>query len=132
MTNVKSLLTEEICDQMKEVHAIAVGTDESKTAINGLGVLIDKHNDIVKAEIEREKLEIEREKVTVEMFKNEVERKDKIVKNVIAVGSVVAGITLPVIGFVGAWYADETGKTPFVGPTGRKALDKMLNFVIKK
>ena len=44
--SVKSLLTDEICGQVNEISKLAVGTEESKTAINGAGILMDKLNDV--------------------------------------------------------------------------------------
>lgn len=76
-----NLLTKEIESEFEKLEDIEVGTDEYKTTVDGITKLVDRA-------IDYEKLKNEQSREAVQM---DEERKDRIVKNGIA----VAGIAIP-------------------------------------
>lgn len=79
--NVRSLLTKEIESEFEALEDIEVGTDEYRTTVDGITKLVDRA-------IELEKFD--REQYSKAIAADD-ERKDRIVKNGIA----VAGIAIP-------------------------------------
>ena len=111
--SVKTLVTQEICDEITELGKMELGTETSKAAINGVGVLMDKAIDLEKLEIERQKIELEAAKVDIERDKVELDKKDRKIKNRITIGTAAAG-------------AGITTKP------GNKFVDRALNYFFKK
>ena len=60
--SVKTLVTQEICDEITELSKMELGTETSKTAINGVGVLMDKAIDLEKLELRDRKSNLRRQK----------------------------------------------------------------------
>lgn len=121
--SIKNQLSEEIMDQLTEVHKIDVGTDESRTAINGLSILIDKFNDM-------ERLEIEKEKIENENFKTLNEIEDRKMKNKITIctAGVGAGITI-IMGLL-AYVYEERGT--ITSKAGKRFIDRGFDYFFKK
>lgn len=128
--SVKNLLTEELREQVNGVHKLEIGTEASKVAINGVGVLVDKINDIEKLELERDKMEIENEKLIIEDQKLELEKRDKKHKNLITIGTAGVGATITVVFGVLAYVYEERGTIS--SKPGRSFTDKALNYFFKK
>ena len=114
--SVKSLLTDEICGQVNEISKLVVGTEESKTAINGAGILMDKLNDVQRLEIEREKAENE--------------RKDRKIKNGITIGTAVTGAFITIGASLLAYIYEERGT--ITSMPGRKSVDRAFNYFFKR
>lgn len=91
---IKNLLEVEIREEFEKLSDMELGSEEHKTAVDGLTKLMDKHIEMERSAIERnDKLvtqEIEHEN-TVKQMKEE--RTDRIVKNILT----GAGIVLPLV-----------------------------------
>ena len=128
--SVKNLLTDEICGQVNEISKLVVGTEESKTAINGAGILMDKLNDVQRLELEQRKLDMERERLEIEREKVENERKDKKIKNSITIGTAATGAIITVGMGLLAYVYEERGTIS--SKPGRSAIDRALNYFFKR
>lgn len=128
--SIKNLLSEEICDQVTEIHKLEVGSEQSKTAINGISALVDKVNDMEKLEIEKQKLEMENEKLEVEKQRVENEKRDRSVKNKIAIGTAATGAGITVGMGLLAYVYEERGTIS--SKPGRSFVDKALNYFFRK
>ena len=127
---VKTLVTQEICDQITELGKMEVGTETSKTAINGVGVLMDKAIDLEKLEIDRQKIELESAKVEIERDKVELDRKDKKIKNQLAIGTAIVGAGITVGMGLLAFVYEERGT--ITTKAGNKFVDRAFNYFFKK
>lgn len=128
--SVKSLLTEEICSQVDEISKLAVGTEESKVAINGAGVLMDKLNDIQRLEIEQRKLDMEREKIDIEIVKAENDKRDKKIKNGITIGTAVTGAAITIGMGLLAYVYEERGTIS--SKPGRSFINRGFDYFFKR
>ena len=128
--SVKSLLTDEICGQVNEISKLAVGTEESKTAINGAGILMDKLNDIQKLELEQRKLDMERERLEIERERAENERRDRKIKNGITIGTAATGAMITIGMSLLAYVYEERGTIS--SKPGRSSIDRALNYFFKR
>ena len=128
--SVKSLLTEEICSQVDEISKLEVGTENCKTAISGAGVLMDKLNDVQRLELEQRKLDMERERLEIEREKVENERRDRKIKNGIAIGTAVTGAFITMGASLLAYIYEERGT--ITSMPGRKSVDRAFNYFFKR
>ena len=128
--SVKTLVTQEICEEITELGKMELGTETSKTAINGVGVLMDKAIDLEKLEIERQKIELEAAKVDIERDKVELDKKDRKIKNRITIGTAAAGAGITVGMGLLAYIYEERGT--ITTKPGNMFVDRALNYFFKK
>lgn len=128
--SVKNILTEELKEQIDGVHKLEIGTEASKVAINGVGVLVDKINDIERLEIERDRIEVENEKLIIEDQKLELDKKDKRYKNLITICTAGIGATITITFSILAYVYEERGTIS--SKPGRNFTDKALNYFFKR
>ena len=128
--SLKSLVTDEICSQVDEISGLEVGTEGCKTAISGVGVLMDKLTDIQKLEIEQRKLDMERERLEIEREKVENERKDRKIKNSITIGTAATGAMITIGMGLLAYVYEERGTIS--SKPGRSSIDRALNYFFKR
>ena len=101
-----NLLTKEIESEFEALAEIEVGTDEYRTTIDGITKLVDRA-------IDYEKLKFEQSKEAKQM---EEERKDRIVKNSIAVGGVLIPSVITIWGTIKSIQFEKEGTiTTFAG-----------------
>lgn len=128
--SVKTLVMQEVCDQITEISKMEVGTETSKTAINGVGVLIDKVIDLEKLEIDKQKIELETAKVDIERDKVELDKKDKKIKNQLSIGTAIVGAGITVGMSLLAFVYEERGT--ITTKAGNKFVDRAFNYFFKK
>ena len=125
MSNFKTELKEEALNQLADLHAMQLGTDEYRTTVEGISKLADRAIELEKLEIEhREKMvsrEIERE---LELMKIEESRKERFWKNCVAVGTFLGGAGLTVWGALKSWKFEETGTV--TSTAGREFMKKFF------
>lgn len=102
---VKNLICEELETEFGLLEQMSIGTDEYKSAVDGVTKLADRYIAIEKLEIERDRetkrLAVEAEaKLREEMFREQQTKRDEI-NRWVTVGISVLGIVLP-LGFA-AW-----------------------------
>ena len=112
--SVKTLLEDEIENEFTELSAMKKGSEEYKATVDGLTKLVDRT-------IELEKLENERlDKETA----REEERKDRLVKNGIAVAGIVIPTAVTIWGTLKSLKFEETGSVTTI--MGRGFISKLL------
>lgn len=112
--NIETLLQQEIQRELEKLKEMEVGTEEYKSAVDGIAKLYDKLNEAEKNRNEREdKKASEKE-----------DRVDRWVKNAIA----IAGITIPTVvtvwGTLKSLKFEETGTVTTI--MGRGFINKLL------
>ena len=114
MTNIETLLHEEIQDGFDALSRMERGTDTHKTTVEEVAKLFDKAIEIEKLEIEAK----EREKA------REEDRKDRRVKNGIAIGGIVLPLAVTIWGTFKTFRFEETGTVTTM--MGRGFINKLI------
>lgn len=130
--STKQLLEEEIQSEIEEISKLEVGSEKHKAASEALAKLLDKYNDLEKAEIESqdkyEDREAERDYREAERQLKEAQLKhdkiDSIIKNVLTGVTFVGGCALTIWGTKVSMKFEETGS--FTTIMGRGFIQKLL------
>lgn len=125
--SIKTTLTEEFNDQMKDLHKLEVGTEQYSTAVNGVTKLADKIIDLEKIEIEREERIKDRDtEIELKSQQIEIDKRDKRNQNLVNVVKIavptVAGFAMGIISM--KWEKLET----ITSTAGRQALKDIIRF----
>lgn len=125
--SIKTTLTEEFNDQMKDLHKMEVGTEQYSTAVNGVTKLADKIIDLEKIEIEREERIKDRDtEIELKSQQMEIDKRDKRNQNLVNVVKIavptVAGFAMGIISM--KWEKLET----ITSTAGRQALKDIIRF----
>lgn len=123
--NIKDLLSEEIESEFEELGSMNLGSEQYKTTVDGLTKLVDRVIEIEKTEIEND------EKVTSREIDNdfksqqmEDERKDRLVRNGIAIASIVIPTAVTIWGTLKSFKFEETGTVTTI--LGRGFINKLI------
>lgn len=125
--SIKTTLTEEFNDQMKDLHKLEIGTEQYSTAVNGVTKLADKIIDLEKMEIEREERIKDRDtEIELKSQQMEIDKRDKFNQNLINVVKIavptVAGFAMGIISM--KWEKLET----ITSTAGRQAFKDIIRF----
>ena len=109
-TDVESLLLDEIGEEFEDLKNLETGSEEYKVAVDGLTKLVDRAIEMEKFQIEIQEKAATREiENDLKLKQMEEERKDRLVKNIIA----AAGITIPagvtIWGALKSWEFEKEG-----------------------
>lgn len=134
----RNLYEVELKDEFEKIKTIDIESDEHRKVVGDISQLTDRlvklkevENEREKIEIEREKIDVEKEKMAIEQQKIEIEeikldedRKDRLIKNIIAgLGvAIPAGITLT--GMVLMFIFEEKGT--ITSKAGGKIVDRIF------
>lgn len=121
--SIKSQLSDEIKDQLNEVHKVSIDTDGGRIAINNVSTLIDKFNDI-------ERLEIEQRKIENENFRICSEIEDRKIKNKIAICTAGLGASITIVMSLLAYIYEERGT--ITSKAGKRFIDRGFDYFFKK
>lgn len=123
--NMKRLLCDEFQSEIEELGKMELGTDEYKVAVDGVTKLADRLIEIDKIDISHdEKMESLRVDREIKEAQMKDERKDRTIKNVIAVGTTAATIGVTVWGALKTWKFEEEGT--ITSMFGRGFIQKLL------
>lgn len=112
--NVETLLHEELVDELNHLKKMEVGSEEYKGTVDGWTKLVDRA-------IEMERLSIEKsEKETV----REEERKERLIRNCIAVAGIVIPSLITIWGTVKSFEFEKEGTITTI--MGRGFISKLL------
>lgn len=122
---LKSLLRDEIQDEFQELKKLEVGTDQYRTAVDGVTKLIDKSIEYEKFEEDIRQKEKNRDiEFELKSKELEIDRKDKKVKNGLTFLSIGGTIGLTIWGSLKAWKFEENGTV--TSTAGRKFIDNLV------
>ena len=107
---IKTQLLDDIKDQLEHLSKLQVGTEEYKVTVNGVATLMDKYNDIEKAEFERKEQINKREsEYDLKSKEFENENKNRRAEQAIEWTKIGTGVAVPLIGLFVILKWEETG-----------------------
>ena len=125
MTNIETLLHEEIQDGFDALSRMERGTETHKTTVDEVAKLFDKAIEIEKLEIEAKEREKAREiEASLKRAQMEEDRKDRRVKNGIAIGGIVLPLAVTIWGTFKTFRFEETGTVTTI--MGRGFINKLI------
>ena len=125
MTNIETLLHEEIQDGFDALSRMERGTETHKTTVDEVAKLFDKAIEIEKLEMEAKEREKAREiEASLKRAQMEEDRKDRRVKNGIAVGGIVLPLAVTIWGTFKTFRFEETGTVTTM--MGRGFINKLI------
>lgn len=125
MTNIETLLHEEIQDGFDALSRMERGTETHKTTVDEVAKLFDKAIEIEKLEIEAKEREKAREiEASLKQAQMEEDRKDRRVKNGIAIGGIVLPLAVTIWGTFKTFRFEETGTVTTI--MGRGFINKLI------
>ena len=123
--STKTLLHDEIQDQLGELNEIQVGTEEYKVAVDGVTKLLDRAIEMDKVEIEKkDKNEARAIELDLKLKQMEDERKDRTVKNYLTVLGIAVPSAITIWGTIKSIKFEETGTITTI--MGRGFINKLL------
>ena len=125
MTNIETLLHEEIQDGFDALSRMERGTEIHKTTVDEVAKLFDKAIEIEKIEIEaKEKAKAREIEESIKLAQIEEDRKDRRVKNGIAVGGIVLPLAVTIWGTFKTLKFEEEGTVTTI--MGRGFINKLI------
>lgn len=125
MTNIETLLHEEIQDGFDALSRMERGTEIHKTTVDEVAKLFDKAIEIEKIEIEaKEKAKAREIEAGLKRAQMEEDRKDRRFKNGIAVGGIVLPLAVTIWGTFKTLKFEEEGTVTTI--MGRGFINKLI------
>ena len=125
MTNIETLLHAEIQDGFDALSRMERGTETHKTTVDEVAKLFDKAIEIEKLEMEAKEREKAREiEASLKRAQMEEDRKDRRVKNGIAIGGIVLPLAVTIWGTFKTFRFEETGTVTTM--MGRGFINKLI------
>ena len=125
MTNIETLLHEEIQDGFDALSRMERGTETHKTTVDEVAKLFDKAIEIEKLEMEAKEREKAREiEASLKRAQMEEDRKDRRVKNGIAIGGIVLPLAVTIWGTFKTLKFEEEGTVTTM--MGRGFISKLI------
>lgn len=125
MTNIETLLHEEIQDGFDALSRMERGTEIHKTTVDEVAKLFDKAIEIEKIEIEaKDKAKAREIEASLKRAQMEEDRKDRRVKNGIAIGGIVLPLAVTIWGTFKTLKFEEEGTVTTM--MGRGFINKLI------
>ena len=125
MTNIETLLHEEIQDGFDALSKMERGTEIHKTTVDEVAKLFDKAIEIEKIEIEaKERTKAREIEESIKLAQIEEDRKDRRVKNGIAIGGIVLPLAVTIWGTFKTLKFEEEGTVTTI--MGRGFINKLI------
>lgn len=125
MTNIETLLHEEIQDGFDALSRMERGTEIHKTTVDEVAKLFDKAIEIEKIEIEaKDKAEAREIEARLKQAQMEEDRKDRRFKNGIALGGIVLPLAVTIWGTLKTLKFEEEGTVTTM--MGRGFINKLI------
>ena len=125
MTNIETLLHEEIQDGFDALSRMERGTETHKTTVDEVAKLFDKAIEIEKIEIEaKEKAKSREIEASLKRAQMEEDRKDRKLKNGIAIGGIVLPLAVTIWGTFKTLKFEEEGTVTTI--MGRGFINKLI------
>ena len=125
MTNIETLLHEEIQDGFDALSKMERGTEIHKTTVDEVAKLFDKAIEIEKIEIEaKDKAKSREIEASLKRAQMEEDRKDRRFKNGIAIGGIVLPLAVTIWGTFKTLKFEEEGTVTTI--MGRGFINKLI------
>ena len=124
--SVKTMLDQEIREEIENLGKVAIGSEEHKIAADALAKLLDKTIEMDKLDLEyQEKVESREAEHDLKLEQLKEEKKDHRIKNILTGVSVVGcGLILPIWGTIKSINFEKTGTITTI--MGRGFIQKLL------
>ena len=123
--NIETKLHEEIADELEKLKGLEVGSDKHKTTVESITKLMDRAIEIEKIDIEsKERAENMRNESTLRTKQMNDDRKDRLIKNIIAIGGIVIPTLVTIWGTRKSIEFEKEGT--FTTIMGRGFINKLL------
>lgn len=119
--DIETILRDEIRDEFDEMSKIQIGSDEYKTTVDGLTKLMDRAIEIDKIKTDAEMKEADAELKSKQM---DDERKDRKVRNCIAIAGIVIPTTITIWGTLKTLKFEEVGTVTTIA--GRNFMNQIF------
>lgn len=127
--SVRSNLVEEFESELEELSKMAIGTDTYKTTVDGVTKLADRIIEIDKIEKEhRVQTDTQEQEYTIKTQQLRDEKRDRFIKNCIAVGTFIGGVAVYGLAFIASTNFEREGT--FTTEGGRSSLRQLLKLKI--
>ena len=129
---INNVLRDEFEKEVKELSRMQIGTDEYRTAVDGVTRLADRVIELEKLESEKNAKEfeniarMEEQELKREQLKSE--KKDRVVKNVITVGGAVLSVAVYALAFIASTNFEREGT--FTTEGGKNSIRQLLKLRI--
>ena len=122
---IETSLHEEILNGFDDLNGMERGTETHKTTVDELAKLLDRAIEIEKIEMEAKEREKAREiEASLKRAQMEEDRKDRRVKNGIAIGGIVLPLSVTIWGTFKTFRFEETGTITTI--MGRGFINKLI------
>ena len=123
--SIKNDLVEEFESELEELGKMEVGTEKYKTLVDGVTKLADRIIEIDKVENEHVvQIDTQEQEYAIKAQQLKDEKKDRFVKNCIAVGTFVGGVLAYSLAFIASMNFEREGTLTTEG--GRSSLRQLL------
>lgn len=123
--SIRSLLDEEIRNELGEIKQMEVGSEEHEKAVNSLVKLVDRSIEMEKMDIDINEKDKDRENdIDLKLRAIEEDRKDRKIKNCIAVAGIIIPSAITVWGAIKSIEFEKEGT--FTTIMGRGFISKLL------
>lgn len=123
--NIDNLLNEEVAIELERLKEVKPGTEEYKVAVDGVTKLLDRAIEIKKFDAETsEKAKITNIDNGLKLQQMSDERKDRLIKNCIAIGGIVVPTLVTIWGTVKSIEFEKEGTITTI--MGRGFINKLL------
>ena len=123
--SIKNNLVEEFESELEELGKMEVGTEKYKTLVDGVTKLADRIIEIDKVENEHVvQIDTQEQEYAIKAQQLKDEKKDRFIKNCIAVGTFVGGILVYSLAFIASMNFEREGTLTTEG--GRSSLRQLL------
>lgn len=123
--SVRSKLVEEFESELEELGKMEVGNETYKTTVDGVTKLADRIIEIDKNEKENSvKIDIQEQEYAIKAQQLKDEKKDRFIKNCIAIGTFVGGVLVYSLAFIASTNFEREGTLTTEG--GKSSLRQLL------
>lgn len=127
--SVRSNLVEEFESELEELSKMEVGTDTYRTTVDGVTKLADRIIEIDKIEKENSvKIDTQEQEYAIKAQQLKDEKKDRFIKNCIAIGTFVGGVLVYGLAFIASTNFEREGTLTTEG--GKSSLRQLLKLKI--
>ena len=118
-------LNEEIADELKLLKNASMGTDEYKTAVDGVSKLMDRAIELKKIESDMcNKIDSQDEERKIKIAQLNEEKKSRQIQNLISIAGIVVPTVLTIWGTVTSFKFERDGNITTI--MGRGFIQKMI------
>ena len=123
--NIKTLLRNEIGNEIGELGKMDLGTEEYKTTVDGIAKLTDRFTELEKLEFERQdKYESRESEEEFRQVQMKEERKKEWIRNSVTIAGIILPLAVTIWGTRASFKFEEEGTITTV--MGRGFLNKLL------